>query len=74
MFDLERFLMILETHKGKLIGIFLGLLLGIFILSFGFLKTFFVILCCFIGAVIGKSIDDRESLNTWINKIFKDKL
>ncbi|MDR1159798.1 MAG: DUF2273 domain-containing protein [Syntrophomonadaceae bacterium] len=69
----ENLFLIWERHKGISLGIFIGLLLGILILVFGFWKTFFVILCCFIGAVIGKSIDNRKNLDVWVNKIFKNK-
>ena len=70
--ELERLLIIFQTHKGKILGIIIGLALSLFIIFCGIIKTFFVILCCFVGAFLGKIIDDGDSVQMWIKRNRKD--
>ena len=70
--DLEKMLIIFQANKGKIIGIITGLSLSLFIINFGIIKTFFVILCCFIGVLFGKIIDDGNSVQIWVKKNFID--
>jgi uncharacterized membrane protein len=60
-------------HRGKLIGVLLGLLASVLFISYGFWRTIFVILCIFAGYFIGKKIDDNSNLEVWIKKLFKEK-
>ena len=69
--DLERLLIILQNHKGKTLGIVVGLALSLFIINFGLIKTFFVVLCCLLGTLLGKIIDDGDSVQLWIKKYWK---
>lgn len=62
-----------EHHRGKVIGIALGLLAGILIVAYGFWKSLFIIICIGVGYLIGKNIDDNKSFDDWIQRIFKDK-
>ncbi len=59
-----------QEHRGKLVGTSLGLLLGIFVLIFGFWHMFFVLLCGGIGLFLGIKIDKGGS---WLQNI-KDSL
>lgn len=69
----ERLLtLIVEEHRGKAIGILLGLIASILFVSYGFWKTIFIIFCLFAGYFVGKKIDENKSLESWIQKIFKD--
>jgi len=70
--DLERLFIVLQAHKGKTLGILIGLAVSLFVIYFGIIKTFFVIFCCLIGALVGKIIDDGESVQIWIKKNIKD--
>lgn len=70
---LERFLtQILEEHRGKAIGVIIGLLAAILFLTFGFWRALFIILCIVVGYFIGKRIDEDQNFNQWIKKLFKD--
>lgn len=51
---------ILESHKGKLIGSLMGLLVALMVLRFGLLWTLFIVLCTFMGYHIGRRIDDNK--------------
>lgn len=58
-----------ENHRGKCVGLALGLTLGAAVLIFGFFKTVFVLLCGLIGLFVGKKIDDQEDLADIVERI-----
>jgi uncharacterized membrane protein len=60
-----------NDNPGKSVGAVAGFLLGIFILTFGVLKTIVVILFVFLGIIIGKMADDRISIIDEIRRIFR---
>ncbi len=64
---------LLVKHRGKTIGIALGLIASILFVSFGFWKTFFIAICIGLGYLLGKSIDDDKDIELWLKKLFKDK-
>ena len=51
-----------EVHRKRKIGFLFGFLLGIIILVFGPLNTFFVAFCGVIGLYIGSRCDDGDDL------------
>lgn len=51
---------ILLSHRGKMIGALLGLLLALMIMRFGLLWTAFIVLCTFVGYHIGKRFDENK--------------
>ncbi|MEG1500511.1 MAG: DUF2273 domain-containing protein [Clostridiales bacterium] len=59
-----------ESHKGKIIGITLGLLFGIGVITYGFWPALFVFFCVFLGFFFGKKIDNRMSIKETVEKIF----
>ncbi|MGE5422463.1 MAG: DUF2273 domain-containing protein [Ignavibacteriales bacterium] len=61
-------LYIWENHRGKAVGLILGLLGGILVINYGFWKSVFIVLLIALGYVIGKAIDDNEDFDNWINK------
>lgn len=70
---LERFLnLIWEEHRGKTIGVAIGLVAAILFLSFGFWKTLFIIIFIVLGYIIGKRVDEDKNFDQWVRKIFKD--
>jgi uncharacterized membrane protein len=69
----ENILLELLRHRGKLIGLLIGLLFAYLVITYGFLITLFVGLCLFIGFTIGKRFDDNESLREVIERILKDR-
>ncbi len=67
------FRIIFEQHRGKAIGIVLGLLASILFISYGFWRTIFIIVCIALGFFIGKEIDEKKNFDQWLKNIFKDK-
>lgn len=67
------FLFIIEEHRGKAIGILLGLVAGILVISYGFWRTLFIIFCIVLGYFIGKRLDDNQGLDHWLRQMFRDK-
>lgn len=65
--------MIITEHRGKVIGIVLGLLAAIMIITYGFWKSLFIIFCIVVGYVIGKRIDEHKNFSSLINKFLNDK-
>ncbi|MDD2373148.1 MAG: DUF2273 domain-containing protein [Syntrophomonadaceae bacterium] len=67
------FRIIFEQHRGKAIGIVLGLLASILFISYGFWRTIFIIVCIALGFFIGKEIDEKKNFEQWLKHMFKDK-
>ena len=67
------FRIIFEQHRGKAIGILLGLLASILFISYGFWRTIFIVVCIALGFFIGKEIDENKNFDQWLKQIFKDK-
>jgi uncharacterized membrane protein len=67
------FRIIFEEHRGKAIGIVLGLVASILFISYGFWRTIFIIVCIALGFFIGKEIDEKKNFDQWLKNIFKDK-
>ncbi len=44
-------------HRGKMIGMLFGAFIGLAVLIFGFWQTLFVLLCAFVGLIVGIRID-----------------
>ncbi len=64
---------ILTEHRGKTIGVTLGLLASILFINFGFWRTIFVVFCILAGYQIGKQLDENTDLEFWMNNLFKPK-
>lgn len=64
---------IIEEHRGKAIGIALGLLASILFINYGFWRTIFIIICITLGYFIGRELDEKKNFDQWFKHIFKDK-
>ncbi|KJS84893.1 MAG: hypothetical protein JM58_09975 [Peptococcaceae bacterium BICA1-8] len=64
---------LLTHHRGKTIGILVGLIFSILVITVGLLETVFITVCIYVGLIIGKRLDDNESFNDLVQKLFKDK-
>lgn len=62
---------LLTEHRGKTIGVSLGLLASILFISFGFWRTLLIFFCILAGYQFGKMIDDNTDMDIWIRKLFK---
>lgn len=58
-----------QQHSGKITGLVFGMLVGIFILIFGFFRTMFVMLCMISGYIVGKRIDEKEDIMDILGKL-----
>lgn len=67
---ISQFLNYVNSNKGKSLGTFFGIIVSIMILSLGFFKALFIILCASLGYVIGDKIDEGENLKDLFLKIF----
>ncbi len=70
--DSNGFFDFLKTHRGRIIGISLGLLVGILILSIGFFRTLFLAICVGIGAFLGTKNKYRKKIFEILDKILPD--
>ncbi|HHU63173.1 MAG TPA: DUF2273 domain-containing protein [Clostridiales bacterium] len=59
----------ISNNKGKVIGVILGLVFAILVLSIGFFKSLFIALCVFIGYYIGNKFDKKEKFLDFLDKI-----
>ena len=64
---------LLNEHRGKTIGVLLGLLVSILFVFLGFLKTIFIIICISLGYFIGRKLDENKKFEMWLKQIFKDR-
>lgn len=65
---------VLENHKGKTIGVVLGLIVGFLLINFGFWKTLLLAIMVFIGYVVGNRIDQKDDFREIIQRfIYSDK-
>ena len=60
-------------HRGKIIGLLIGLLFALMVINYGFWRTVFIVFCLYFGFVIGKRIDEHESLKSIFGKILRDQ-
>lgn len=65
------FTFIIDEHRGKAVGVGLGLLASLLFISLGFWQTLFIVLCIFLGYQVGKQVDQRVDLEAWIKSLFK---
>jgi uncharacterized membrane protein len=66
-------LYVITEHRGKTIGILLGLVASILFISYGFWRTIFIAVCIVVGYLIGKKLDENADLEVWIKNLFKSK-
>lgn len=58
-----------QNHSGKIIGVTAGLMIGIFIITFGFFRTLFVLFCVTAGYIVGKRIDEKEDITEILDRL-----
>jgi len=66
-------LYVITEHRGKAVGIFLGLAASILFINYGFWRSAFIVFCIFIGYQIGKKLDENADLEIWMKNLFKSK-
>ena len=58
------------NHRLAVLGVIIGVLLGFFVLVFGFFNTLFVTLCAVLGLLIGKRLDNGEDVLGKVESFF----
>ncbi len=71
MWDWESIWYWVQNNMGKIIGLFIALVFSLLIIHYGFLKTVFVLFCCFIGIYLGKTIDDQGNIRDKLKDFFR---
>lgn len=66
---MTRLLDLFCRHRGKTLGLLIGLIISILSLTIGGLKTLFIVGCCLLGLIIGGKIDNHEDLRNIISRI-----
>jgi len=61
-----------RNHKGKIIGVIIGLIFAIFVTSFGFFEALFICFCIGAGFFIGKKIDAKVNIRQSMDDIFRN--
>ncbi len=61
----------LSRHRGKAIGIVIGLIFGWLVIKYGIIKSIFVAICVGIGYYIGKRLDENLGIKDIFYSIFR---
>ncbi len=72
MQDSNVFFEFIKAHRGLIIGIGMGLLVGVLMLTIGFFRTLFLAICVGIGAFFGTRNKFRSKLFEILDKILPD--
>lgn len=64
---------ILVNHRGKAVGVILGLAFGLLTVFLGFWKALFIAICIAAGFFIGKRLDEDGEFKKKINRIIGKK-
>lgn len=57
-------------YKGRIFGTLLGLIVGILVITLGWLKALYFLVCVGGGYFVGKKIDGKDNLFQQVKKIF----
>lgn len=61
---------LIKANKGKVFGGIIGFVIAILVLTIGFFKTLFIVLCTGLGIFLGDQDNREEKLREIIEKIF----
>ncbi|MGI5850802.1 MAG: DUF2273 domain-containing protein [Clostridiales bacterium] len=67
--DKEFFTKAWQEHKGRIVGVSLGLIVGIVFVTIGFWKTVILLMCVGIGYWLGGMTDKQEKFMNFLDKI-----
>jgi uncharacterized membrane protein len=63
---------LLDEHWGKCFGALCGLIIGLAVLFFGFLRTVFLLFCIALGIYLGHYFDRFEDLKNPFRRLWPD--
>lgn len=58
-----------QTHRGRMAGVLVGLIIGIMFLTLGFLSTVLLLILMSCGYLLGKKVDDKEDILELLDRI-----
>ncbi|MFZ5688155.1 MAG: DUF2273 domain-containing protein [Bacillota bacterium] len=61
------------NHRGKTVGVGIGLLFGILTAVLGFWKTFLIAACIILGYLIGKRVDENTGFRQLLSRFFGER-
>ncbi|MCG0277618.1 MAG: DUF2273 domain-containing protein [Thermanaeromonas sp.] len=67
----DELLKIWREHRGKILGLALGLLFGLAVAAWGLLKTLFIVFCMMVGYFIGRGLDGGQGWSGWWERILR---
>lgn len=62
------FMKIINNKRNELIGAILGFIVGVMILTIGFLKTLFIFICTTVGYVLGSGPQNKARIKKWLER------
>ncbi len=60
-------------HRGKTLGILLGLIFGLLTVTLGFWKALFIAFCIGVGFWVGKRLDEEGNFKKLLDRILKER-
>jgi len=73
MVNLEFFLEWMLMHRGKIIGVLVGLLLSLSMIFWGILKTLLIVVCVVLGYLGGKQLDDQVDIKERLLRLLRER-
>ncbi|GAB6099030.1 hypothetical protein JCM16358_09090 [Halanaerocella petrolearia] len=68
--NLEQLLLWLSDYRGRILGLVIGLLAALLIISFGVIPALFIMMCMGIGYYLGARYDNRKDFRDVLDEIF----
>ncbi len=73
MDNLELFLEWMLMHRGKIIGVLVGLFLSLSVIFWGILKTLLIVVCVVLGYLGGKQLDDQVNIRERLLRMIRER-
>ncbi|NLJ55911.1 MAG: DUF2273 domain-containing protein [Firmicutes bacterium] len=70
MLNRNNFLKLVNENLGKILGGFLGLLVALILMAFGFWRGLFVLLCVGIGIYLGAREEKNQVIQNYLEKLW----
>lgn len=72
--NIESLIALIKNHKGKFLGILIGVFFGALVIRIGFWYSLFITVCIVVGYYLGSLHDKGERLASFFDKIMSRKL
>ncbi len=58
-----------QTHRGRMLGVLVGLIIGAMFLLLGFFRTVFLLILMSGGYILGQKVDNKEDIMELLDRI-----